>query len=165
MINLLLERFITDPDYHSECDIPWFSQEMYQEPSEPPVETGAQKLVLAPSNLKSQSTKENLTSAPLHPLLQHLEEDHFQLDMSYPTPGIKGGFLEGYTAYLQSPVHETLRVVLIIVPEYRLKKGYQGDSAFSVASIDKNDYDKIWHACSNAIQKDKDQKGCKPGQI
>lgn len=156
MVDSFPKRFIADPNYQPEVDIPWFKQDHYQHLSE--TVGDAQNACKSISSSLDQSTT-------LGPLMQHLKEDIFELDMSYPNPGIKGGLLDGFAAHLKSPISEKLRVVFIIVPEYRLKKGYRENSAFSVASIGKEDHKKIYQACQNAIQKDKDQKGCKPGQI
>jgi hypothetical protein len=189
MENSLPKRFVDDPDYHPEADVPWFTQGNSHQPVEIAAGTEGQnpasELSRSKEKLKSKSNFQSKSGAEknfdpvrkslghvsfqehpsLHPLIQHLKVDHFQLDMSYPTPGIKGGFLDGYSAYLESPACENLRVAFIIAPDYRLTRGYQGDSAFSVALIGTDDYNKIHQACSTAIHKDKDQKACKPGHI
>jgi hypothetical protein len=155
--------FLDDPQYQPD-QIPWFSQE----------NSGAgiegQEPVAGPSTSASGSTSQSSPSpdSPDHepsPLMRHLKEDHFFVDMSYPTPGIKGGFHEGYADHVGSAVQEKVRAIFIISPLHHLPRDYQHNSASCSVSIGQSDYEKIHRACPEAIYKDRDQKSCAEGQV
>jgi hypothetical protein len=157
------KSFLDDPQYQPD-HTPWFSQE----------NSGAgiegQEPVAGPSTSTSGSTSKSNPSpdSPDHEpsaLMRHLKEDHFFVEMSYPTPGIKGGFHEGYADHVGSAVQEKVRAIFIIIPWHHLRRDYQHSIAICSVPIGQSDYDKISRVCPKAIYKDRDKKACTEGQV
>jgi hypothetical protein len=96
-------------------------------------------------------------------LAEFLKKDHFMYDLEYPNPGVKGGFHEGYLAYLQSNQHleKQLRAIFIISPKHYLVREQNEivstPVSESTAVIGHDDFEKIYNACDQAIYKAKDQ--------
>jgi hypothetical protein len=165
MENSLPQCFMDDNNHQSEAGTAWFR---HNPATAADSQNPAPGLLKGSKSIVDEGPLDSEPSPPSqvpHPLIEHLQKDHFLYNMAYPCPKIEGGFHEGFRSHIQSATCERIQAIFVISPMHCLKKDFKESTAVTSAKISPDDYSNIQQACSSAIYQDKSQPESKCGQI